>query len=85
MTQTVTQHGHLILKSVILLCLWCLPTGITSQEKSDIQNHINNNELKLNAGYLFAGGFLETSYERILNEESAVGLSLGYAFDKSID
>jgi len=42
------------------------------------------NEIKLNAGYLI-GGYPEISYERILNDESAVGLSVGVGLDKDIE
>ena len=73
------------MKRTILLFLLSLTTIVVAQESKETENIVKNNELKLNAGYLLAGGFFETSYERILNEESAIGLSLGYAFDKSID
>lgn len=41
------------------------------------------NEFKLNSAYLIAG-IAEGSYEFILNEESAVGLTLGVAFEDDI-
>jgi hypothetical protein len=41
------------------------------------------NELKLNALLLILGAF-EASYERILTEESSVGLSFGKSFDKEM-
>ena len=41
-----------------------------------------NNELKINAVYLLAG-FPEFSYERILGEETAAGVSVGFALDDS--
>ncbi len=40
------------------------------------------NELKINAVYLLAG-YPEITYERILGEESSVGMSVGFALDES--
>jgi hypothetical protein len=43
-----------------------------------------DNEIKVNGAYLL-GGFAEITYERILGEDSAIGVSMGFALDNSID
>ena len=53
-----------------------------SQEKETTD--FKRNELKVNALMLVAGAF-EFTYERILNEESAVGISLFVPYDNTID
>ena len=53
-----------------------------SQEKETTD--FKRNELKVNALMLVAGAF-EFTYERILNEESAVGVSLFVPYDNTID
>ncbi len=63
----------------ILLLISTLSWGQT-----DSQSVTGNNELKLNA-LTTIGGYFEASYERILNEESSVGLSVGTSIDKSFD
>ncbi|MEM7187716.1 MAG: DUF3575 domain-containing protein [Bacteroidota bacterium] len=51
------------------------------EEKSTISG---NNELKLNMAYAIAG-FPEITYERVLDEGGAVGLSLAISVDEDID
>nr|WP_315198194.1 DUF3575 domain-containing protein [uncultured Flavobacterium sp.] len=53
-----------------------------SQEKDTVS--FKRNELKLNALMLLAGA-VEVTYERLLNDESGVGMSLFASFDKDID
>ena len=53
-----------------------------SQEKETTD--FKRNELKGNALMLVAGA-AEFTYERLLNEESAVGISLFFPYDNSID
>ncbi len=67
---------------------WCLvgllsagalgSNGVLGQSPGDP----GKNELKINAVYLLAG-YPEISYERILGEETAVGLSVGFGLDDS--
>jgi hypothetical protein len=45
---------------------------------------IKKNEIKLNGIYLLAG-MPEFSYERLLNEESAVGIAFSFALDKDFE
>lgn len=56
------------------------------QQSNDSQDEFDNYEIRLNASHLLGLGFLEISYEKLLkDEESVLGISLGYSFDKSID
>lgn len=64
----------------ILFCLFVFSFSY-SQTKDSLS--IPKNELKGNA-LLLLTGFPEFSYERILNDESSVGVSLGFAIDDSV-
>jgi hypothetical protein len=52
------------------------------QEKEPVS--FKRNELKINAVMLIAGA-VEVTYERLLDDESGVGIALFASFDKSID
>lgn len=69
--------------SILLFVLLCFP-GICLQAQEDVPDYIGNNELKLNAAYLLAG-FAEITYERLLGDDSAIGISAGFALDNDID
>lgn len=66
---------------LILLCLSSFLLGF-SQEKDTIE--FKRNELKGNALMLVAGA-VEFTYERLLNDESAVGVSLFFPYDDNIN
>jgi hypothetical protein len=68
-------------KLLVLLCLSLFTFGY-SQETQKVD--FPKNEIKGNALMLVAGAF-EVTYERILNEESAVGVSLFVPYDNEID
>ncbi|WP_158614720.1 MULTISPECIES: DUF3575 domain-containing protein [unclassified Flavobacterium] len=59
-------------KLFVLICLTSSLFGF-SQEKETTD--FKKNEIKLNVAFLVAGGF-EGTFERIINEESAFGVSL---------
>lgn len=67
------------MKKLILVLLFA-PLSAFSQEGESFKR----NELKLNAGYLLAG-YPEISYERLLNDETGIGLSAGVSIDKDIE
>ncbi len=69
-------------KSIILFVLVFLSTPMFSQDKPDAS--LRNSELKLNALFLVIGA-LELEYEHILNEESAIGVSVFLPIDEDID
>ena len=66
---------------LILLCLSSFLLGF-SLEKDTIE--FKRNELKGNALMLVAGA-VEFTYERLLNDESAVGVSLFFPYDDNIN
>lgn len=70
----------------IVLALLMLLVVMTSQAQDDSipKGNFGKNEIKLNAPFLLAG-ILEPSYERNLNEESSVGVSLLIPIDKNLD
>ena len=66
-------HGMVLMGSL---------TGLLAQ--ADSTNYAGNNEIKVNGAYLLAG-LAEITYEGILGEDSAIGVSVGFALDNSID
>lgn len=64
---------HVIFKTVVALLLVC-------NASMDAQEISKKSELKLNIP-LSLTGFVEVSYERILSSESAMGVSVGFAFE----
>jgi len=67
-------------KIVMALAILCTLTGF-SQETEEIS--FKQNEIKLNGLYLVIGAF-EVTYERLLNEESAIGVNVFLPFDEDI-
>ncbi len=68
-------------KILTIICLGFASLGY-SQDK--IEESFKKNEIKGNAISLVFG-YPEFSYERILNNESSIGVSIGFAADKNID
>ena len=66
---------------LVLLCLSIFTLGYSQDDK---QVDFQKNEIKGNAIMLVAGA-LEGTYERLLNEESGVGVSLFVSYDESIN
>ena len=66
-------------KIIYLLAL--LVTSISFSQESEPKIEFKRNELKGNALFLVLGSF-DVSYERILNKESGVGISVNLPFDK---
>jgi hypothetical protein len=68
-------------KIILLLCLTSFLSAYSQEnETTDFKKH----ELKGNALMLVAGAG-EITYERLLNEESGLGISLFFAYDEDID
>ena len=63
----------------ILVSLACVVSAVGFSQET-----LPQNEFKLNIGYSLLG-FPEVSYERILGEQSAVGLSAAFAIESDID
>ncbi|MEL6812082.1 MAG: DUF3575 domain-containing protein [Bacteroidota bacterium] len=71
------------MKKVVQIMILCLPVlGMAQEETKDAL--AGNNEFKFNAGYTVAG-IPEISYERILSDDSSVGLSVAAVIDEDID
>lgn len=70
-------------KNIFTAFLFLLFMSSYSQEKKEIQN-FKRNELKINAPFLVAGA-LEIDYEKLLNEESGVGVSVFLGLDDEVD
>ena len=68
------------MKKIITLLVVSLLSANGFSQTDEPNADVNRNELKVNALYLILGSF-DVSYERILNEESAVGISLNAPFD----
>ena len=67
------------MKKIITIFLVIFSITLQAQSEKEAKH-----ELKLNVGYAL-GGIPEISYEYLLNEESAFGVSLLYAFDDDND
>lgn len=67
-------------KIIVLLGLMVSSFGFSQENETP---SFKRNELSLNAPYLVAGAF-DVSYERILNEESGVGISALISFDEDL-
>lgn len=67
-------------KLLVLFCLTVFTFGYSQEEK---QVNFKKNEIKGNALMLVAGAF-EATYERLINEESGIGVSLFIPYDNTI-
>lgn len=73
------------MKNVLLLSFLMLSLfSINAQENEINDNDLKKNEIKINGLYLVLGAF-EVTYERLLNEESGVGISVFLPFDEEIN
>ena len=71
-------------KSILAFLLLITVFAMNAQDKEDTSDlNINKNEIKTNGLYLVVG-ILDFTYERLLNEESAVGLNVAIPYDKEI-
>lgn len=67
---------------MILAIVLCTSQPLFAQEEE--KTVTNFNELKINGLYLIMGAF-DITYERTLNEESGIGISLMKSFDNDIN
>ncbi len=72
------------MKCFILFLALLFSPGMYLQAQEDTPDYPGDNELKINAAYLLAG-FAEITYERMLRDDSAIGISAGFALDNNID
>lgn len=67
-------------KLILLFAIFSVIT-LNAQET---EKPVSKNEVKLNLGYLLLG-LPELSYERILNDDSSVGMSVAFSIDSDVD
>ncbi len=73
------------MKKIILAAFLSLSIlGVNAQETEPVQDVQDRNEFKINALYLVLGA-IDVTYERLLNEESGVGVSVFIPFDDEIN
>ena len=70
------------MKKILLLTLFIGSITQSFAQETPNQYH-KSNEVKLNAAYLLSG-LVEFSYERILSDESSIGISTGLSFDEEV-
>ena len=73
------------MKKVFLVSFLFLSVLATkAQETENVQVIEKQNELKINAFNLIAFEYIDITYERILNEESSVGVGMLFALDNEV-
>lgn len=90
MVQLLLQYNNLnqliitMKKSILALLLLTSVFALNAQEQDNTSDSIiKKNEIKANGLYLVVG-ILDFTYERLLNEESAIGLNVAIPYDKEI-
>jgi hypothetical protein len=68
-------------KLAISLFLLCFTVIQAQTELTELTIEPSKNEIRLNALYMVLGSF-EISYERLLNEDSGIGITVSVPFDK---
>jgi len=68
------------MKKLFIITLLLLTVSVFSQEKKE--NILGKNEFKLNLPALIAG-YPEVTYERLLTEETSLGISFGFSINKT--
>jgi len=69
--------------ALVLLCFCSIISN--AQEDSIPQDSNKKNEITLNALTLVASGWIDVSYEYLINEESSFGVDLQFGFDENSD
>ena len=69
--------------ALVLLCFCSIITN--AQEDSIPQDSNKKNEITLNALTLVASGWIDVSYEYLINKESSFGVDLQFGFDENSD
>lgn len=72
------------MKKIMLIAILTIASLSTfAQQEVTAQNTIGDNELKINVTNIVIFKWLDIGYERILNEESSVGVGLLFALDNN--
>jgi hypothetical protein len=70
------------MKKIMFAAILSIASLSTSAQQEDLpENTLGDNELKINVTNLLIFKWLDVGYERILNEESSVGVGLLFALD----
>ena len=69
------------MKKITLIALFLVATLSTFGQETEIESNVERNELKINMTNLIIFKWVDFSYERLLNEESSVGVGLLVALD----
>ena len=72
-----------MMKKLVLLIVCCCSTIAVAQEESLPQDTNKKNEITLNALTLVASGWIDVSYEYLINKESSFGVDLQFGFDEN--
>ncbi len=73
------------MKKIMLWAILCIITlSINAQENED-QHFIRNHEIKINMSNLIGFKWLDVGYEKILNEESSIGIGTLISLDQQVD
>lgn len=68
-------------KLALALCLFCVALTHAQTEPNGLTTENPKHEIKLNALFVVLGSF-EVTYERLLNEDTGVGVTASVPFDK---
>ncbi len=71
-------------KFTIIAILVIATSSIFAQEKEN-QEYLRKNEVKINMSNLIGFKWLDVGYERVLNEESTIGVNTLFSLDDEID
>ena len=72
-----------MMKKLVLIVICCYSTFVIAQEESLPQDTNKKNEITLNALTLIASGWIDVSYEYLINKESSFGIDLQFGFDEN--
>ncbi len=73
------------MKKITLLAILFIGSLSLFAQENNYQEGLSKNELKINMSNLIGFKFFDVGYERILNEESTIGVNLLFNLDKNSD
>lgn len=71
------------MKKLALIIFCCYSTFAIAQEESLPQDTNKKNEITLNALTLIASGWIDVSYEYLINKEASFGIDMQFGFDEN--
>ena len=73
------------MKKITLLSILLIVSLSLFAQENKYEEAVSKNELKINMSNLIGFKFFDVGYERILNEESTIGVNLLFNLDKNSD